>query len=134
MTMKDAVHTVISTVKGEIRTGIVHEENRPFLRPLSADTVESIVNAALEKQQQEFEEKLEQQNKTLEEMLNKKLTEQAEFILTKINQVTEKRDRELISHIRNMQEEKKVQQALETNIIEEKQKTVFKKLLGFFKF
>ena len=41
MTMKDAVHTVISTVKGEIRTGIVHEENHPFLRPLIAGTVES---------------------------------------------------------------------------------------------
>ncbi|PEP81597.1 hypothetical protein, partial [Bacillus toyonensis] len=41
MTMKDAVRTAISTVEGEIRTGIVREENRSFLRPLSVDTVES---------------------------------------------------------------------------------------------
>ncbi|WP_186323972.1 MerR family transcriptional regulator [Bacillus thuringiensis] len=120
MTMKDAVRTVISTLEGEIRTGIVREEERPLLRPLSADMVETIVNAALEKQKREFEDTLGQQNKTFEEMLNKKLTKQAEFILSKMNQGIEKRDRELMSTMRNIQEEKETHRALEITTIQEK--------------
>lgn len=120
MTMKDAVRTVISTIEGEIRTGIVREEERQLLRPLSADVIETIVNAALEKQKKEFENTLGQQNKIFEEMLNQKLTEQAEFILSKMNQGIEKRDRELISTIRNIQEEKETHRALETTTTQEK--------------
>lgn len=132
MSMKDAVLSVISRVEGEVRTGSVHEKERPLLRPLSADTVEKIVNEALEKQQKEFEEKMENQNKDFEEMMNKKLTEQAEFLLTKLTETTEQRDRQLLSNIRTIQEEKETQKELATTI-EEKPKTGFQKLLGFFK-
>ena len=57
MSMKDAVHAVISSIEGQIRTGIVREKDRPLIRPLSEDAVERIVNEALEIQQKEFEEK-----------------------------------------------------------------------------
>lgn len=132
MSMKDGVLSVIARVKGEVRTGSVREEERPLLRPLSADTVEKIVTAALEKQQERFEEKLEEQNKDFEEMMNKKLTEQAEFLLKKFTETTEQRDRQLLSNIRTIQEEKETQKQIATTM-EESKKTGFQKLLGFFK-
>ncbi|MDZ4508469.1 MerR family transcriptional regulator [Bacillus cereus] len=130
--MKDAVLSVMASVKGEIRTGSVLEKERPFVRPLSADTVQEIVSEAMEKQQKAFDKKLEEQNKQYEEMMNQKLTEQGEFLLKKFNEVTEQRDRKLLSNIRSIQEEKEVQKEIATTI-EEKQKTGFQKLLGFFK-
>lgn len=117
MSMKDAVYAVISSVEGQIRTGIVREKDRPLIRPLSADAVENIVKLALEVQQREFEEKIEKQNKDFERMLNQKLTEQAEFILKNISEITERRDGK----------------ALETKEVEQTKKTGFQKLLGFFK-
>lgn len=119
MNMKDAVHAVISSVEGQIRTGIVREKDRPLIRPLSADAVEKIVSEALEIQQKEFEEKIEIQNKDFERMLNQKLTEQAEFILKNINELTKERDRNALE--------------LEAKKIEETKKNGFQKLLGFFK-
>ncbi len=119
MSMKDAVHAVISSIEGQIRTGIVREKDRPLIRPLSEDAVERIVNEALEIQQKEFEEKIEKQNKDFEKMLNQKLTEQAEFILKNINEITEKRDRTALE--------------VEVEKIEETKKNGFQKLLGFFK-
>ncbi|MGG5737464.1 MerR family transcriptional regulator [Bacillus cereus group sp. IBL03679] len=119
MSMKDAVHAVISIVEGKIRTGVVREKDRPLIRPLSEDAVERIVNEALEIQQKEFEEKIEKQNKDFERMLNQKLTEQAEFILKNINEITEKRDRTALE--------------VEVKKIEETKKSGFQKLLGFFK-
>ncbi|MGE6552479.1 MerR family transcriptional regulator [Bacillus mycoides] len=119
MSMKDAVHAVISSVEGQIRTGVVREKDRPLIRPLSEDAVERIVNEALEIQQKEFEEKIEKQNKDFERMLNQKLTEQAEFIFKNINEITEKRDRTALE--------------VEVKKIEETKKNGFQKLLGFFK-
>lgn len=119
MSMKDAVHAVISSIEGQIRTGVVREKYRPLIRPLSEDAVERIVNEALEIQQKEFEEKIEKQNKDFEKMLNQKLTEQAEFILKNINEITEKRDRTALE--------------VEVEKIEETKKNGFQKLLGFFK-
>ncbi|MED1304068.1 hypothetical protein BK704_35345 [[Bacillus thuringiensis] serovar konkukian] len=119
MSMKDAVHAVISSVEGQIRTGVVREKDRPLIRPLSADAVGEIVSEALEIKQKEFEEKIEKQNKDFERMLNQKLTEQAEFILKNINEITEKRDRTALE--------------VEVKKIEETKKNGFQKLLGFFK-
>lgn len=119
MSMKDAVHAVISSVEGQIRTGVVREKDRPLIRPLSADAVGKIVSEALEIKQKEFEEKIEKQNKDFERMLNQKLTEQAEFILKNINEITEKRDRTALE--------------VEVKKIEETKKNGFQKLLGFFK-
>ncbi|MGH1254936.1 MULTISPECIES: MerR family transcriptional regulator [Bacteria] len=130
--MKDAVLAVMASVKGEIRTGSVREEERPLVRPLSADTVQKIVNEALEKQQKAFDKKLEEQNKDFEEMMNQKMTEQAEFIMKKMSEATEQRDRQLLSNIRSIQEEKEARKEIATTI-EEKPKTGFQKLLGFFK-
>ncbi|MED3087791.1 MerR family transcriptional regulator [Bacillus toyonensis] len=119
MSMKDAVHAVISSVEGQIRTGLVREKERPLLRPLSADVVEGIVSEALEIQQKEFEEKMEKQSEDFEKMLNQKLTEQAEFLLKNINELTKERDRTALE--------------FEMKKIEETKKNGFQKLLGFFK-
>lgn len=119
MNMKDAVHAVISGVEGQIRTGVVREKDRPLIRPLSVDAVEKIVSEALEIQQKEFEEKIEIQNKDFERMLNQKLTEQAEFILKNINELTKEKDKNALE--------------LEAKKIEETKKNGFQKLLGFFK-
>lgn len=119
MSMKDAVHAVISSVEGQIRTGIVREKERPLIRPLSADVVGKIVSEALEIQQKEFEEKMEKQSEVFEKMLNQKLTEQAEFLLKNINELTKERDRTALE--------------LEVKKIEETKKNGFQKLLGFFK-
>jgi DNA-binding transcriptional MerR regulator len=94
MSMKDAVHAVISSIERRTNTDrYCPKKDRPLIRPLSEDAVERIVNEALEIQQKEFEEKNEKQNKDFEKMLNQKLTEQAEFIFKNINEITEKRDR-----------------------------------------
>jgi DNA-binding transcriptional MerR regulator len=95
MSMKDAVHAVISSIEGQKYGQVLSakKKDRPLIRPLSEDAVERIVNEALEIQQKEFEEKNEKQNKDFEKMLNQKLTEQAEFIFKNINEITEKRDR-----------------------------------------
>ncbi|MES1053499.1 MerR family transcriptional regulator [Bacillus thuringiensis] len=119
MSMKDAVYAVISSVEGQIRTGIVREKERPLLRPLSADVVEGIVSEALEIQQKEFEEKMEKLSEDFEKMLNQKLTEQAEFLLKNINELTKERDRTALE--------------FEMKKIEETKKNGFQKLLGFFK-
>ncbi|MEK4418976.1 MerR family transcriptional regulator [Bacillus sp. FSL K6-0268] len=119
MSMKDAVHAVISSVEGQIRTGIVREKERPLIRPLSADVVGKIVSEALEIQQKEFEEKMEKQSEDFEKMLNQKLTEQAEFLLKNINELTKERDRTALE--------------LEVKKIEETKKNGFQKFLGFFK-
>ena len=52
-------------------------------------------------------------------MLNQKLTEQAEFILKNINEITEKRDRTALE--------------VEVKKIEETKKSGFQKLFGLFK-
>jgi DNA-binding transcriptional MerR regulator len=70
MSMKDAVHAVISVLKDKYGQVLSAKKDRPLIRPLSEDAVERIVNEALEIQQKEFEEKIEKQNKDFEKMLN----------------------------------------------------------------
>jgi DNA-binding transcriptional MerR regulator len=110
MSMKDAVHAVISVLKDKYGQVLSAKKDRPLIRPLSEDAVERIVKEALEIQQKEFEEKkIEKQNKDFEKMLNQKLTEQAEFIFKNINEITEKRDRTALEvEVEKIEETKKM--------------------------